>query len=192
MNAAKIALLAGAAYLLWRAYTNSAAVSPAASPPTAGPTPPASPAPPPAGPAPTVQLTDNLGTTAYKVGDPWTLTVTGPPNSVAMISAWQNGTPVGTSSQLGTTDANGRLIVTGSWVPANAGAWVEQITVGGLAAPSLNFTVSPSGPGLAGPQFTVADLRSAVRRAVPVPILWVRGADGQVRPAVANRHARSW
>lgn len=202
MNAAKLALLAGGAYLLWRVYMNSAALPVAAGSPPAG----SPPTPGPAGGAPlgggtfgTVKLTDNSGANAsgFKVGDSWTLTVTGPANSPVMITATQNGASMGTS-QLGTTDGNGVFVLTGSWAAVHAGAWIEQVTVGGLPAlPVLNFSVLPAYPGAAlaglgqpGHQFTVADLRSAVRRPVPLPILWVRGSDGQIRPAVANARSR--
>jgi hypothetical protein len=80
----------------------------------------------------------------YAVGDSFQLLVTGPPNQPVIGSASQNGN-VTSSTNFGNTDANGQLIVTGSWGPGNAGSWVESWQVGSAAPASLTFTIAPSG-----------------------------------------------
>jgi hypothetical protein len=96
-----------------------------------------------------VLLHDNSGSSIFKAGDTWNLSIIGPPNAPVTIVAAQNGTPVGGGvvTQLGMTDASGRFSLNGSWSAANAGAWSEQIMVGGVPAAPLNFSVGLSGVG---------------------------------------------
>jgi hypothetical protein len=83
-----------------------------------------------------ILLHDNSGSSVFRAGDQFTLTVTGPPNAPVMITASQNGGPFNQQPvQLGSTDANGRFVLVGNWVAANAGTWIENITVGGAPAP---------------------------------------------------------
>ncbi len=111
-----------------------------------------------------VLLHDNNGSSIFKAGDQFTLTITGPPNAPVMITAAQNGVPVGggVSTQLGTTDANGRFVLVGNWVAANAGTWSEIITVGGAPAPPLNFSVGLSGVGAIVPVPNYGAVRAPV------------------------------
>lgn len=94
-----------------------------------------------------VLLHDNSGSSIFKAGDQFTLTVTGPPNSPVLINAIQNGQQLPGPTNLGSTDASGRFVLTGNWIAANVGNWSESITVGGHPAPPLNFNILA---GLAG------------------------------------------
>jgi hypothetical protein len=94
-----------------------------------------------------ILLHDNNGSSIFKAGDQFTLTVTGPPNAPVLINAIQNGQQLPGPTQLGSTDATGRFVLTGNWIAANVGAWSENITVGGHPAPPLNFNILA---GLAG------------------------------------------
>lgn len=181
MNPLKLLLLGGGAYLLYRAWAGSqSAGAPAGQVPASNA-------------AGSVTLVNQSGA-PFKVGDQWTLTVMAGPGLPLVITASQNGQSVGTST-LGTTDANGRFVLSGSWSAANAGTWSEQITAGGQSLPPLNFTVGLAGLAAApvpGRQFTVADLRSAVQRGggqavaaaarsragvvLPVPVVMVGGS----------------
>jgi hypothetical protein len=77
----------------------------------------------------------------YQVGDQWTLTITGNPNTAVQGSASQNGAPMSTSN-MGTTDTNGNLTLTGTFGAGDVGSWAESYLVGqGTPAP-LNFTVN--------------------------------------------------
>ncbi len=74
-----------------------------------------------------------------KVGDRWTLTVTGPPNSeVVMV-----GGPSGAIDRtvMGRTNASGVWSASGSPSVAELGNWNQQILVGGRSAGNLVFQV---------------------------------------------------
>jgi hypothetical protein len=94
-----------------------------------------------------ILLHDNNGSSIFKAGDQFTLTVTGPPNSPVLINAVQNGQQLPGPTTLGSTDASGRFVLTGNWIAANVGNWSESITVGGHPAPPLNFNIGFSGVG---------------------------------------------
>lgn len=90
---------------------------------------------------PTVVLADTThpGTTNYRVGDSFTVTVKGPPNQPVTVS--QNG---GSLYTFGNTDVNGNWSIPGSWGSGNAGTYSQVWAVGGISAvPLLIFTVSP-------------------------------------------------
>lgn len=103
-------------------------------------TPPAS-TPTPATPATTVRLT-NLTTgnaQQFRVGDQFRVEITGAANSTVSVLSTQNGTPG--QADMGRTDASGRLILTGSMSAKELGTWTETWKVGGVAAPTLAFSV---------------------------------------------------
>ena len=77
----------------------------------------------------------------FRIGDSYTVTVTGPPNSPVTVSGTQNGVAFGPSAQ-GNTNASGVLTVTGTMPSNNTGPWVENWSVGGVNAGSISFTVS--------------------------------------------------
>lgn len=203
MNAVKLVLLGGGAYLLYRAWAGSQVGVLGSPVPVSGPAGSSVLSSPPAvlsSPVGSVLLQNQTGT-PFKVGDRWTLTVVATPNAPIVVLGSHNGQSVG-SLLLGTTDASGHLIVTGSWSPADAGTWSGQLTAAGQPLPSVNFNVGLAGLGAgAGRQYTMADFRSAVERGggaavsaaarsgayprpVGLPVLIVRNSDGQARPVV--------
>jgi len=98
---------------------------------------------------------------AFRIGDAFTVTVTGPPNSPVTVSGTQNGSAFGPISQ-GTTNANGVLVITGTMPEQNVGPWVEHWSVGGANAGSISFTVSG---GSSNPISTPADLATLLTTA---------------------------
>ena len=98
---------------------------------------------------PTVTLTDNSnpGTTHYKIGDSFTVTIKGAPNSYVTV-VQNNGTPYSFPLK---TDGNGNWSLPGSWGTGNNGSYSQQWSVGPTqgvpgtpAIPTLNFTVYTS------------------------------------------------
>ena len=100
----------------------------------------------------TVRLVNASGgsNSSYKVGDAWTITVTGPPNSQVTASATQNGANAGSGTQMGVTDSNGSLVLTGTFAAAQVGSWVETWQVGGQSAGSISFAVAAPGAAAGG------------------------------------------
>lgn len=92
--------------------------------------------------APTTAVLSNTSRPgqSFQVGDSWSLQITGAPNSPVSDAATQNGQSLG-STPYGSTDGNGNFSLTGTFTSATAGTWSEAWTVGGVAAPTLNFTV---------------------------------------------------
>ena len=88
----------------------------------------------------------------FQVGDGFTVTVIGPANSPVAVQGTQNGTNKGTTP-FGSTDSTGRHTISGSMTPDTVGTWSEVWTVGGNAAPTLNFSVAaaPSGASTTTP-----------------------------------------
>lgn len=154
-------VLAGAGALAYYGYQQGWFAS--LFPTTAAPTPlPTGTAPPPianASPqlAPGISITNNTGTSdsTFRVGDNWTITVSGPPNSPVVSSSLFNGSPYGAGTAMGTTDATGHLVLTGTFGSGQIGSWAETWTVGGLIAGTLSFTVSG---GASNQNTTPADL----------------------------------
>jgi hypothetical protein len=106
-------------------------------------------------------LTDTTRSgTAYRVGDSFTLAVAGPPNRPVTVIQTFNGVP-GSETQVGTTDSSGAWPTSGTWTYSNAGTYSQVWKVAGVAAPTLNFTVSPlvvlTVPGRTGTAFHVGD-----------------------------------
>jgi hypothetical protein len=83
----------------------------------------------------------------FQVGDSFTVVVIGPPNSPVAVTGTQNGTSTGTTP-FGSTDGSGRFTVGGSMTPDTVGSWSEVWTVGGIAAPTVTFSVAAA-PGAA-------------------------------------------
>ena len=89
-------------------------------------------------PAPTitVQVT-NLVTgshTLFRVGQDFTLTVTGPANSLIEVT-FQPGSKYTGSGSLGFTDGTGRFDYSGRYLASDIGHYIETYTVGGVAWP---------------------------------------------------------
>lgn len=101
----------------------------------------------------------------FKVGDGYSVSVSGPPNQPVMVSATKNGIGIGTS-QVGTTDASGRATVTGVMGAGDIGTWAETWAVGGQVAGQISFTVvsaSPTGlrPPVPMPPVTAGQVANA-------------------------------
>lgn len=100
------------------------------------------PAPPgPTGPTVTI-LNLTRGVVNFYPGDEWLVEITGaPPASIVTCTAWQDGTPWGTTSY-GITDGLGRWSLRGSVGEEHRGTWIEEWRVGGqLCEPVLTFYV---------------------------------------------------
>jgi hypothetical protein len=74
-----------------------------------------------------------------RVGDRWTLSVTGPPNTDVVIVGGSGGRADRTV--MGRTNAAGVWSTSGSPGPAEIGNWVQQISVGAASAGTLSFQV---------------------------------------------------
>lgn len=76
-----------------------------------------------------------------RIGDHWTLQITGPPNALVVVAG--NGPPgVLAPFDLGYTDAAGNFVYTGIADASSIGAWEETYKVGAAVWPkTLNFTV---------------------------------------------------
>lgn len=87
-----------------------------------------------------------ISKTSFNVGDPWQITISGPPNSQVAVSGTQNGASVGTATPMGTIGSGGTLVLTGTMGAPQVGNWTESWTVGGQNAGSISFSVAaPSG-----------------------------------------------
>lgn len=91
-----------------------------------------------------IQNTSGGSSSAFTVGQNWSVTVTGPPNTQVTATASFGGTSQG-PTVMGTTNAQGQLVITGSMAQGNVGSWVEQWFVGGQSAGQLTFSVSAAG-----------------------------------------------
>lgn len=80
-----------------------------------------------------------------QVGDSWSLTVMGSASTPVSGDATKDGAVVGTGTVFGTTDGQGKLVITGKMTPDTAGRWHEVFHVGSQSA-VLDFTVAPA-PG---------------------------------------------
>lgn len=87
--------------------------------------------------------------TTYYVGDSFTLTVTGAPNTPVYVV--ENGS---LSGQMGTTNSSGVWTTTSTWTPPYANTYTQVWQVAGKSAPTLSFTVKPVTAALSvsGPQ----------------------------------------
>jgi hypothetical protein len=75
-----------------------------------------------------------------RVGDRWTLTVTGAPNSDVVIVGGPGGSMA--RNTMGRTNASGVWETSGSPGVAEIGNWSQQISVGGVSAGTLVFQVA--------------------------------------------------
>lgn len=92
----------------------------------------------------TVAIANTSGgsATAFLVGQGVWVAVRGVPNQPVSFAGTHNGAPFGPVA-LGVTDADGWYILIGTMAAAAVGAWVENYTVGGVAAQApLILTVS--------------------------------------------------
>jgi hypothetical protein len=124
--------------------TKSTGTPVTAPPPPPIPTPAPAPAPQPVAIATTVQLSNlsRSGGTIF-AGDTLMVQVHGAPNQPVTLTVSQNGATPSTVS-MGQTDGNGNFSVVSAGKPEYAGSWTEIWKVGGAAAPTLLFSVSPA------------------------------------------------
>lgn len=86
----------------------------------------------------------------FAAGDSFQLVVTGPANSQVTGTASQNGA-VTSSTNFGTTNASGQLVITGGWDSTDVGSWVESWQVGSATPAPLTFNIGAAGvAGLRG------------------------------------------
>jgi hypothetical protein len=97
--------------------------------------------PPPAGPSVSI-LNLTRGVVNFYPGDEWLVEITGAPAvSIVTCTAWQDGTPLGTTSY-GITDGLGRWSLRGWMGEEHRGTWIEEWRVGGqLCEPVLTLYV---------------------------------------------------
>ena len=93
--------------------------------------------------APSVSIANNSGgsNAAFRVGDTFTVTVTGAPNTTVTMAAVYNGQSQGTTT-LGTTNAQGVFSLSNTMPSSNVGTWQENWFVGPTLVGNLTFTVS--------------------------------------------------
>ena len=99
-------------------------------------------------PAARIINTTRPGSAGYLIGDHWEILVSGAANQPVSVRTMRQGrTDWGPA--IGSTDANGRWSVTGSFEKADFGGWNEVWTVGGKATnPVVSFDVTaPCIPG---------------------------------------------
>ncbi len=87
-------------------------------------------------------------TSVFKVGESWTITVTGPAGQPVYLNANGLGAQL-----MGTTDSSGRWTLTGTMGEGEKGAWLEQWYIGGTLAGGTVF----QGTELAVLHFQVVD-----------------------------------
>jgi hypothetical protein len=80
----------------------------------------------------------------FAAGDNFQLVITGPANSPVVGTASQNGA-VSSSTNFGTTNASGQLIITGGWGAGDVGSWQETWQVGTATPAALNFSIAAAG-----------------------------------------------
>lgn len=76
-----------------------------------------------------------------RVGDRWQLEISGKPSSTVSVVASHNGAQ--SSSNFGTTDGAGRLLLSGQFDAGTIGSWTQTWSVSGQSA-TVNFTVLPA------------------------------------------------
>lgn len=75
----------------------------------------------------------------FQVGDSWTLTITGPPNTPVTGSATHNGAT--STGSFGSTDSSGTKVIKGTMDSSTVGSWSEVWQVGNTTPASINFSV---------------------------------------------------
>ena len=91
-----------------------------------------------------VTFTSSRGSNALQVGDTWLVSITGAtPNSPVSVNAG------GSTTQMGTTDANGNFSLSGTARTQDIGPWNELWSVGGLNSGAFQFTISAPASGSA-------------------------------------------
>lgn len=94
-------------------------------------------------------------TSLLRVGDSWTLEVSGPPNSDVLSV----GGPAGQRNRtvLGRTNSSGVWSTSGRMTSAEIGTWIQDFSVGGVPAGHLVFTVEAVPAPAPPPQKTVPE-----------------------------------
>lgn len=108
----------------------------------------------------------NPGSINFNIGDAWSITITGPPNTAVSVTASQNSVPLG-STPMGYTDATGLLLLSSSMDTAQAGAWIENWMVGGQALAPISFYVNGTLPAPAGTDPALTSLYNAANANLP-------------------------
>jgi hypothetical protein len=89
-----------------------------------------------------VTFTSSRGSNALQVGDSWLVSITGAtPNAPVTVNAG------GSTTQMGTTDANGNFSLSGTARTQDIGPWNELWSVGGLNSGAFQFTISAPASG---------------------------------------------
>ena len=84
-----------------------------------------------------VTFTSSRGSNSLQVGDTWLVSITGAtPNAPVMVNAG------GSTTQMGTTDANGNFSLSGTARTQDIGPWNELWSVGNLNSGAFQFTIS--------------------------------------------------
>jgi hypothetical protein len=99
--------------------------------------------------------TSTGNTSLLRVGDSWTLEVSGPPNSDVLSV----GGPAGQRNRtvMGRTNSSGVWTTGGRMTSAEIGTWVQDFSVGGVAAGQLAFVVEAVPQPAPPPQKTVVE-----------------------------------
>jgi hypothetical protein len=81
------------------------------------------------------------GTNSLLVGDNWTINITdAPPNSPVTVTGGM--VPANVTTNMGSTDGNGRFTLSGRIDASSIGVWAESWAVGGQNVGSIGFSVS--------------------------------------------------
>jgi hypothetical protein len=81
-------------------------------------------------------------TTGYKVGDSWTISISGAPGvgRNVVVTTTKDGKSLGTSN-VGKTDSSGAFVLNGRFDSNSVGVWHEEWNVEGTPIGNLDFTV---------------------------------------------------
>ena len=94
-------------------------------------------------PSVTLQNTTRVGSLNFVVGDSFLVNVVATAGQPVSVDAVFNGADLG-KAQMGTTDGQGNLALSGVEGPDQVGGWLENWYVGDLLVSTFSFIVSPS------------------------------------------------
>lgn len=99
-----------------------------------------------------------------KVGDNWRISISGAtPNAPVSVNGGKNGSMA--STPMGSTDANGNFVLTGTITPDEVGLWAEQWYVGQQNSGLITFTVPDPDADLKAAQAQAAQAAAAAAAA---------------------------
>jgi hypothetical protein len=104
------------------------------------PSDPNAPPPPPGSTSVSLTNTTSFGNPNFRVGDEYTLEVTGPPGAIVGLSGLIDGSQLGYTEQ-GTIGSDGTWTIKGRMDPSAVGVWNESIYVNGSVIGSFAFVV---------------------------------------------------